>query len=170
MAKTKELPKDTRNKIVDLHQAGKTESAIGKQLGVKKSTVGVIIRKWKTYKTTDNLPRSGAPRKISPRGVKNCEQKTQNHTGGPSEWPAESWDQSNKGYISNTLRHQGLKSCSARRVPLLKPVHVQAHLKFAREHLDDPEEDWENVIWSDETKIELFGKNSTCRVWRRKNA
>ncbi|KAK3541400.1 hypothetical protein QTP86_024584, partial [Hemibagrus guttatus] len=30
MAKTKELSKDTRNKIVDLHQAGKTESAIGK--------------------------------------------------------------------------------------------------------------------------------------------
>ncbi|XP_064861450.1 rho-related GTP-binding protein RhoA-C isoform X1 [Oncorhynchus nerka] len=70
MAKTKELSKDTRNKIVDLHQAGKTESAIGKQLGLKKSTVGAIIRKWKTYKTTDNLPRSGAPRKISPRGGK----------------------------------------------------------------------------------------------------
>ncbi|KAJ4919811.1 hypothetical protein JOQ06_029478, partial [Pogonophryne albipinna] len=75
-----------------------------------------------------------------------------------------------KATISNTLRRQGLKSCSARRVPLLKPVHVQARLKFAREHLDDPEEDWENVIWSDETKIELFGKNSTRRVWRRKNA
>ncbi len=29
---------------------------------------------------------------------KNCEQKSQNHMGGPSEWPAESWDQSNKGY------------------------------------------------------------------------
>ena len=66
MAKTKELSKDTRNKIVDLHQAGKTESAIGKQLDLKKST----IRKWKTYKTTDNLPQSGAPRKISPCGVK----------------------------------------------------------------------------------------------------
>ncbi|KAK3549115.1 hypothetical protein QTP70_032577, partial [Hemibagrus guttatus] len=125
MAKTKELSKDTRNKIVDLHQAGKTESAIGKQLGVKKSTVGAIIRKWKTYKTTDNLPPSGAPRKISPHGVK---------------------------MITRT------------------PVHVRARLKLAREHLDDPEEDWENVIWSDETKIELFGKNLTCRVWRRKNA
>ncbi|KAK3566596.1 hypothetical protein QTP86_001080 [Hemibagrus guttatus] len=75
-----------------------------------------------------------------------------------------------KATISNTLRRQGLKSCSARHVPLLKPVHARACLKFAREHLDDPEEDWENVIWSDETKIELFGKNSTCRVWRRKNA
>ncbi len=88
MAKTKELSKDTRNKIVDLHQAGKTESAIGKQLAVNKSTVGAIIRKWKAYKTTDNLPRSGAPRKISPCGQndhKNCEQKSQNHTGGPSE-------------------------------------------------------------------------------------
>ena len=98
MAKTKELSKDTRNKIVDLHQAGKTESAIGKQLGLKKSTVGAIIRKWKTYKTTDNLPRSGAPRKWGQNDHKNGEQKSQNHTGGPSEWPAESWDQSNKAY------------------------------------------------------------------------
>ncbi|CAJ0930632.1 unnamed protein product [Ranitomeya imitator] len=68
--KTKELSKDTSNKIVALHQAGKTESAIANQLGVKKSTVGAIIRKWKTYKTTDNLPRSGAPCKIPPRGVR----------------------------------------------------------------------------------------------------
>ena len=75
-----------------------------------------------------------------------------------------------KATISNTLRHQGLKSCSARHVPLLKPVHIQARLKFAREHLDDPEEDWENGIWSDETKIELFGRNATSHVWRRKNA
>jgi len=30
MAKTKELSKDTRKKIVDLHQAGKSESTIGK--------------------------------------------------------------------------------------------------------------------------------------------
>ncbi|KAI3361538.1 hypothetical protein L3Q82_012966, partial [Scortum barcoo] len=69
MAKTKELSKDTRNKIVDLHQAGKTESAIGKQLGVKKSTVGAIIRKWKTYKTTDNLPQIwGSTQDLTPWG------------------------------------------------------------------------------------------------------
>ncbi|KAK3524363.1 hypothetical protein QTP70_028037 [Hemibagrus guttatus] len=174
MAKTKELSKDTRNKIVDLHQAGKTESAIGKQLGVKKSTVGAIIRKWKTYKTTDNLPLSGAPRKISPRGVKmitrTVSKNPRTTRGDLVNDLQRAGTKVTKATISNTLRRQGLKSCSARRVPLLKPVHVRAHLKFAREHLDDPEEDWENVIWSDETKIELFGKNSTCRVWRRKNA
>ncbi|KAK3505679.1 hypothetical protein QTP70_020760, partial [Hemibagrus guttatus] len=174
MAKTKELSKDTRNKIVDLHQAGKTESAIGKQLGVKKSTVGAIIRKWKTYKTTDNLPRSGAPHKISPCGVKmitrTVSKNPRTTRGDLVNDLQRAGTKVAKATISNTLRRQGLKSCSARRVPLLKPVHVRARLKFAREHLDDPEEDWENVVWSDETKIELFGKNSTCRVWRRKNA
>ncbi|KAK3531916.1 hypothetical protein QTP70_034423, partial [Hemibagrus guttatus] len=168
MAKTKELSKDTRNKIVDLHQAGKAESAIGKQLGVKKSTVGAIIRKWKTYKTTDNLPRSGAPRKISPRGVKmitrTVSKNPRTTRGDLVNDLQRAGTNVTKATISNTLRRQGLKSCSARRVPLLKPVHVRARLKFAREHLDDPEEDWENVIWSDETKIELFGKNSTCEL------
>ncbi len=150
MAKTKELSKDTRNKIVDLHQVGKTEFAIGKQLGVKKSTVGAIIRKWKTYKTTDNLPRSGAPRKISPRGVKmitrTVSKNPRTTRGDLVNDLQRAGTKVTKATISNTLHRQGLKSCSARRVPLLKPVHVQARLKFAREHLDDPEEDWENVM------------------------
>uniref|UniRef100_A0AAY5KHZ8 Transposase Tc1-like domain-containing protein n=1 Tax=Esox lucius TaxID=8010 RepID=A0AAY5KHZ8_ESOLU len=162
MAKTKELSKDTRNKIVDLPQAGKTESAIGKQLGVKKSTVGAIIRKWKTYKTTDNLPRSGAPCKISTRGVKVITRtviKNPRTTQGDLVNDLQrAGTKVTKAIISNTLRRQGLKSCSARRVPLLKSVHVQACLRFAREHLDDPEEDWENVIWSDETKYNFLVK------------
>lgn len=123
MAKTKELSKDTRKKIVDLHQAGKTESAIGKQLGVKKSTVRAIIRIWKTYKNTDNLPRSGAPRKISSHRVKMI-------TRMVSKNPKTTWGnlvndlqragtKVTKATISNTLRSQGLKSCSARRIRLL---------------------------------------------------
>ncbi len=37
-------------------------------------------------------------------------------------------------------------------------------------HLNDSEKAWENVLWSDETKIELFGINSTRRVWRKRIA
>ncbi len=71
-----------------------------------------------------------------------------------------------KKTIANTLRREGLKSGSARKVPLLKKAHVQARLKFA----NDSEENWVKVLWSDETKIQLFGINSTRRVWRRRNA
>ena len=69
MAKTRELCKDIRDKIVDLHKAGMGYTTIGKQLGEKATTVGAIIGKWKKLKMTFNLPRSGAPCKISPRGV-----------------------------------------------------------------------------------------------------
>ncbi len=49
-----------------------------------------------------------------------------------------------KKTIGNTQRCEGLKSCS--KVPLLKKAYVQARLKFNNE-----------VLWSNETKIELFG-------------
>ncbi len=47
MAKTKELFKDVRDKIVDLHKAGMGYKTIAKQLGEKVTTVGAIIHKWK---------------------------------------------------------------------------------------------------------------------------
>ena len=75
-----------------------------------------------------------------------------------------------KRTISNTLHREWLKSCCVRKVPLLKKAHVQTRLKLAKEHVDDPEEAWEKVMWSDETKIALFGINSTRHVWRKRNA
>ncbi|KAL0158921.1 hypothetical protein M9458_046997, partial [Cirrhinus mrigala] len=41
---------------------------------------------------------------------------------------------------------------------------------FANEHLNNSEENWVKVLWSDETKIKLFVFNSSCCVWRRRNA
>uniref|UniRef100_A0A3P9JX81 Interphotoreceptor matrix proteoglycan 1 n=1 Tax=Oryzias latipes TaxID=8090 RepID=A0A3P9JX81_ORYLA len=45
MTKTKELSKDTRNQIVDLHQAGKTGSAKGKQLAHHEGSGSELIRR-----------------------------------------------------------------------------------------------------------------------------
>ncbi len=136
----------------------------------KVTTVGAIIRKWKKHKITVNLPRTGAPYNISPRGVSMIMRTVRNQ-------PRTTWEDLvndlkgagtivTKKTIGNTLRREGLKSCSARKVPLLKKAHVQARLKFA----NDSEENWVKVLWSDETKIQLFGINSTRRVWRRNAA
>ncbi len=64
MAKTKELSKDVRDKIV-IQKAGMGYKTIAKQLGEKVTTVGAIIRKCKKHKITVSLPRSGAPCMIS---------------------------------------------------------------------------------------------------------
>ncbi len=166
MAKTKELSKDVRDKIVDLHKAGMGYKTIAKQLGKKVTTVDAIIRKWKKHKITVNLPRSGAPCKISPRGVSMIMRTVRNQSRTTQKDLVNELKAAGtivtKKTIGNTLLCEGLKSCSARKVPLLKKAHVQAHLKFANEHLNDSEENWVKVLWSDETKIELFGINSTC--------
>ncbi len=170
MAKTKELSKDVRDKIVNLHKAGMGYKTIAKQLGEKVTTVGAIIRKWKKHKITVNLPRTGAPCKISPRGVSMIMRTVRNQPRTTREDLVNDLKAAGtivtKKTIGNTLRREGLKSCSACKVPLLKKAHVQAHLKFA----NDSEENWVKVLWSDETKIQLFGINSTRRVWRRRNA
>ncbi len=162
MAKTKELSKDVRDKIVDLHKAGMGYKTIAKQLGEKVTTVGAIIRKWKKHKTTVNLPWTGAPCKISSRGVSLIMRTMRNQPRTTREDLVNDLKAAGtivtKKTIGNILRREGLKSCSARKVPLLKKAHVQARLKFA----NDSEQNWVKVLWSDETKLQLFGINSTC--------
>ncbi len=170
MAKTKELSKDVRDKIVDLHKAGMGYKTIAKQLGEKVTTVGTIIRKWKKHKITVNLPRSGLHARSHPRGVSMIMRTVRNQPRTTCKDLVNDLKAAGtivtKKTIGNTLRREGLKSCSICKVPLLKKAHVQAHLKFA----NDSEENWVKVLWSDETKIELFGINSTRRVWRGRNA
>ncbi|KAL6487507.1 hypothetical protein MHYP_G00041330 [Metynnis hypsauchen] len=50
MAKIKELSKDTRKKIVDLHQAGKSESTIGKQF-----KLWPFLLNWRIFSIPDLL-------------------------------------------------------------------------------------------------------------------
>ncbi len=106
---------------------------------------------------TVNLPRTGAPRKISPRGVSMILRKVRAQPRTTREDLVNDLKSAGTTVstvtISNTLHRHGFKSCSARKVPLLKPAHVQAHLKIAKDHLNDPEEAWEKVMWSDETNI-----------------
>ena len=123
---------------------------ISKQLGEKLTTVGAIIRNWKKHKVTANHPRSGAPCKISPRGISMMMRKVRDQPSTTQEELVNDLKAVGttvtKRTINNILHREGLKSCCACKVPLLKKADVQAGLKFPKEHLDDPEETWEKVI------------------------
>src|SRR4029434_10195137 len=84
-----------------------------------------------------------------------------------------------KKTIGNTLRRNGLKYCSTRKVPLLKEAHVQGRLKFDNEHLNDHNEDWEKGCGQmrpkssslASTRLAAFGGggrmlNMTHQAWR----
>ena len=57
----------------------------------------------------------------------------------------------NQDTIAGALHRVGIYS----RFPWKTPL-----LKFAREHLEKPVHFWDKILWSDETKLELFGRNS----------
>ncbi len=73
-----------------------------------------------------------------------------------------------KSTIKRALHHHGLKGCRARKKPLLQDRHKKATMKFADENQDKDIAFWRSVLLSDETKIELFGHNDQCYVWRKK--
>ena len=50
-----------------------------------------------------------------------------------------------------------------RRKPLLRR-HMAARLQFAKMPVKDAESMRQKILWSDESKIELFGLNAKCYV------
>ena len=44
---------------------------------------------------------------------------------------------------------------------------MTARLEFAKRHLKDSQTMRNNILWSDETKIEPFGLNAKRHVWRK---
>jgi hypothetical protein len=48
-----------------------------------------------------------------------------------------------------------------------KKKNKQTRLVFAKRHVGDSPNIWKTILWSDETKMELFGHQGKLYVWRK---
>ena len=172
MAETKELLRDMQDRIIEYHKGGQGYRKISKEMNLALSAGGNIIRKYKKYDDgTANLPRNERPRKINECTSRWISRTVQidlfiTHSEIKTDLEGAGINVS-KDTISRALYRTGFHSRSPRRVSLLKTKHVKDQLKFVKTYEKKGMQFWEKVIRSDETKVELFGRNTATSVWRK---
>ncbi len=147
--------------------------AISKALGLQLITVRAIVHKWRKLVTVVNLPRSGWPTKITPRAQWRLIQEVIKEPRTTSKELQASLASIKVSVHDSTIRKRLGKNCIHERVPRQKPLltknNTKARLTFDKKYLYYPQDFWENILWTDETKAELFGRCVSCYIWCKTN-
>ena len=71
--------------------------------------------------------------------------------------------------VRRVLKNTGYNSRTAVRKPFISKVNKKKRLDFALKYVNMPENFWNDVIFTDESKFNLFGSDGKQKVWRKKN-
>ena len=170
MPKPKEISVDLRKRIVDAHKAGEGYTKLSQRFQVSRTGVRSIIKKLKESHTVQTG--RGRKRKFS----KTLERKLVRDVSKDPRTTAKTLvnDLTKSGIvvskktITRALHRNGLRGCRTRKTPLLQKRHLKARLKYAKDKLEKDYAYWKHVLWSNETKLELFAHRDVAYVWRKK--
>ena len=171
MVKSREISLDIRNRIINTYKDGEGYTKLSKRFKVSRTAVRSIIAKYKAQKPVSNIIGRGRKRKISPILERKIVREVRRNPRTTTKQIVT--DLVDLGVtvsihtVARALYRNGLRAHRPRRTPLLKKRHVQARIEYAKRHLDKDETFWKSVLWSDETKLELFGHNDVAYVWRK---
>uniref|UniRef100_A0A8C4TH97 Transposase Tc1-like domain-containing protein n=1 Tax=Erpetoichthys calabaricus TaxID=27687 RepID=A0A8C4TH97_ERPCA len=145
------------------HRSGQGYKKISAALKVPKISVTVRngIRKWKATGTVAVKPsRSGRQRKIQERHmsriVRMVTDNPQITSTDLQEHLAADGVSVHRSTIQRNLHKEHLYGRVMRKKTFLHSCHKPSRLLYANAHLDKPDSFWNKVLWTDETKIELF--------------
>ena len=136
---------------------------MSKILDVHLSTVRQTVYEWRQFSTVATLRRSNHPVKMTARAQHRVLDAKDLHKS-----LANTNTSVDESTICKTLNKNGVHRRTPRRKPLLSKENIAAHLKFAKEQLNVSQNYWQNILWTDETKVELFGRNTQHYLWRKK--
>ncbi len=170
----REMSQDLRKKIISLHKKGEGYKKISKALLISQNTVAKVVQTFKKDGTaTISQRRPGRRRKLTPRQERLLMRRVEENQHASSlqlskEVESQTGVTISRDTIRRTLQRNGMYGCRPRKKPLLKPRHKKVSLEFARAHADKDEDYWDSILWSDETKLNVFGTDGFKTVWRRK--
>jgi transposase len=165
----KELTEFQRGEIIGAWKCDHSESEISKKLNYKKSTVHKVIT---TYKKGFEIPpsRSGRPLKITERDDRHLMQiLNKNRRTNISELCEDFVDSTSTDISQITLKRHLHKNNIYGRVGAKKPFVNAANrikrLSWAKNKKNWVDE-WNYIIWSDESRFEVFRGDGRKYVWR----
>ena len=86
-----------------------------------------------------------------------------------SEWLLSSGKIVSDSTVRHRLLESGYKSHTAKPKPIRTAVQKQKRLSFEKGHINWLSDDWNKVIWSDESHFELFNRKSRTFIKRKPN-
>lgn len=168
--KTKELSIFERGEVVGAWKCGITERKISEVLNRPQSTIHDIISAYKNYGSEAPLPRTGRPTVMTERDVRHLTRILKKDRKATLQEMHENFVSSTstdvcERTLKNCLHEQGFYGRVGVRKPFVSEKNRKKRLSWAKER-KRWESEWERVIWSDESKFELFGGNGKRWVWR----
>lgn len=157
-----------RNLIVRDCSRNESQRIVAEKYEVSRGAVQKILLKHQRLGTVADRPGRGRKRKSDHREDRKIIREIKKN---PSITIREIKEKLNLSISDRVIRRRiaenGLKSHFARKRPFISQINKKKRLKFARAHITKPLEFWKSVVWSDESKFELFNKKRRQRVWRR---
>lgn len=146
-------------------------AAIAKDLAVSKSMVYNAIRVYTSTGSIQNPPRSNPPRKTTQqddRAMARISKKMPFSTASDvlRELEPDLQQSISVRTVRRRLNEFGLRGCIARRKPLVSTTNLMKRLKFAKLHRDKSVSFWKRILWSDESKFNMFGSDGKVYVRR----
>ena len=155
MVTRKRLSIQERMRVVVLNEVGYTLNSIAKQLKIGRRTVQEIVKKYADTGDVQDRPGRGRKKKTSPREDRKIIQSSiKDRRKSARDISKEIKEEIGLELSSRTIRRRllnaGLKSCRAKKKPLLSQKARQKRLQWALEHRIFV---WDNVVFSDESRF-----------------
>lgn len=148
-----------------------TMSRISEVVGVSKATVQSIIKRIDEKETPLPARQPGAPKKLNERDLRHLQAITRKD-------PFASYERINSQLklcdisISRTtlityIKELGFGSYFAAHKPALTEENKKRRLRWAKERVNWTKEQWDGVVWSDESRFTVEGYDGGARVLRK---
>ncbi len=164
----KELFEDLRIRIAALHKDGLSYKMFCNNQELSYSTVTRVIQRFSKTGLTRNRPRKGRSKKLSPCAVRQVQKlASKNRRMSVASITLEVAEV--EGQCSDHTSHN--KSVCIAVVPegslFWSWLTKKACKKFAENNLAKSMNYWNHVLWSDESKVNLFDSDCVQHVWQR---